>query len=42
MNSSVIFDEKNNEQLTNAITNGGFGNVIEAWSPAQLFVFVDS
>ncbi len=25
-----------------AITNGGLGNIIEASSPAQSFVFVDS
>ena len=27
---------------TKAITNGGFGNIIEASSPAQSFVLVDS
>jgi len=28
--------------ITKAITNGGFGNIIEALSSAQSFVLVDS
>ena len=28
--------------VTKAITNSGFGNIIEASFPAQSFVFVDS
>jgi hypothetical protein len=31
-----------NDGITKAITNGGFGNIIEASSPAQSFVLVDS
>jgi len=33
--------EKKGERITKAITNSGFGNIIEASFPAQSFVQVD-
>ena len=33
--------EKKGERITKAITNSGFGNIIEASFPAQSFVLAD-